>query len=235
SWDSALVAVDDYAAGATDAADLLVPYRLAVVGALEGAIPLGDARARRPERRVGLEDEPELAAERAWLDGVLALIAADPIGLDRARAALTASGGEWTSILDRSLAGFARALAGDSAGAALHLAGLEAESIETSLHLRYGDAHPFLNGVHRLTAARWLLGAGDTLSARRLLPWHEVILPAPLYRLQLANQVLATPALRLRQALAEAAGRHRQAEELELLYRARRGSDPKQAEARRRP
>ena len=234
-WDSALVAIDAYTAGATDPADLLVGYRLAVVGVLDGALPPDAARARRPERRVTPGDDPDMVAERAWLDGVLALAAADPVGLDRARADLAGSGGAWTGILDRSLAGLARALAGDSVGAATDLVALERESIETSLHSRYGATHPFLNGVHRLTAARWLLAAGDTLSARRLLPWHEVILPAPLFRLQLANQVLATPALRLRQALAETAGRDRQAEEYEMLYRARRGADPNGAEPRRAP
>jgi hypothetical protein len=35
--------------------------------------------------------------------------------------------------------------------------------------------HPYITAIHRPAAARWMLDAGDTLQALRLLRWHEAI------------------------------------------------------------
>ena len=220
-WDSALVAADRYAASATDATGTLFPYQIAVSGAWAGALDPETARARRPTPGLARETPPAVAAETAWLDGVLASAAASGPALALARDRLVDSGGEWSGLLDRSLDAFATALAGDTVGAARQLVALEQESAAVGAHGGYGPAHPFLNGIQRLSAARWLLAAGDTVAARTLLPWHEAVFPGRLYRLQLANQVLATPALRLRRELAEAAGRPREAAAYDALFRER--------------
>lgn len=222
-WDSALVAADRYSASAADPAGTLFPYQIAVTGAWAGAVDPDAAGARRPTAGLAGETPPAIAAETAWLDGVLAFATGSAAELVRARHRLADSGGEWSGLLDRSLDAFAAALEGDTVGAARRLVALERESAEAGAHRAYGADHPFLNGIHRLSAARWLLAAGDTVAARWLLPWHEAVFPARLYRLRLANQVLATPALRLRWALAEAAGRPPEAAGYEALFRERWG------------
>ena len=219
-WDSALVAIDAYAAAASDPEDLLHPYRLAVVGVWEGALPVTAARERRPGAGSSPEVEAAMRAEIAWLDGLIAAAVGDPAGLARARDALT-DGTDWAPLLDRSLAALALAVDGDTLGAARALSALELESAEQGLHADYGPDHPFLNGVHRLTAARWLMAHDDPITARRLLSWHEVVLPGRLYRLMLANQVMTAPALRIRWQLARAAGQSRQAALYERLFRER--------------
>lgn len=220
-WDSATVAADTYAASAMRLDDLVLPYQIAVVGAWAGAVDPDRARTRRPGPRTPVHSEPDLAAETAWLDGLLALTLGDGEALSRARVGLAASGGRWREVLDRSLAAFGTAIAGDTVSAARSLADLERSRAAAGDQFAYGADHPFLNGVHRLTAARWLLEAGDTVSARRLLPWYEAVFPSHLNRLQLANEVLAAPALRLRWALADAAGREREAARFEARFRER--------------
>lgn len=204
-WDSALVAARRYAASASEGADFMLPYRLAVMGVVGGALGTERAEIERPglARLAADPDREELVAELAWLDGILALVAGDPAALDAARRRIQEGGGEWRALLDRSLEGIAMALEGDSLGAARSLAALEVENADVGAHFEFGEAHPILNGVHRVLAARWLLGAGDAAAARALLRWHDAVLPGPLYRLVLASEVMATPALRMRLDLEE--------------------------------
>jgi hypothetical protein len=74
-----------------------------------------------------------------------------------------------TVFNDRSLAALDRALAGDSTQAGHALASLEWEcaGLWTCGLSNYDLA------VHHLASARWLLAAGDTAQAARLLRWHE--------------------------------------------------------------
>lgn len=206
AWDSALVAADRYAASASRPAESLLPYQVGVAGAWAGALDTGAAGARRPDLSAASADPPDLRAEAAWLDGLLAFSARDGPALARAREALAANEGEGSQYLDRSLRAFETYLADGPGPAGRRLEALETEAAAARFHRRLGDVHPFFNAVNRLTAARWLLETGDTVSVRRLLPWYEVVLPAPLYRLSLANAVLAGEALRLRSDLARATG-----------------------------
>lgn len=222
AWDSALVAADEYGAVASRAVDRILPYRIAVVGTWAGGLDATEAEARRPRTDALSGRDPELAAEIAWLDGVLAFAENDRDALGRAREALREGDGHWREPLVRSLDGFDMALGGDWGQAGRVLAKAARESADGELQFGYGEAHPFLDGVQRLEAARLLLESGDTVSARPLLTWYEVVLPGELYRLALANQVLAAPAFALRADIARAVGLDREASRFEELRAERR-------------
>jgi hypothetical protein len=73
---------------------------------------------------------------------------------------------------------------------------LEWESAERTAHNEYGRYHPFLNAVDRLTASPWLLAAGDTAQAARLLTWHQAIFWYGQHRfLKPVNNIVAPIAL----------------------------------------
>lgn len=218
-WDSALVAADQAARVGSGPTDLLLPYQIAVVGAWAGSLDAEAAHARRPSG-ASLTADPDVQAEVLWLDGILALTLGDAQGMARAAGALPAEVPDAPQLL-RSLEILQGGLEGDRGAAARALRDLEREMARDAHHFRFGTSHPFLNGVHRITAARWFLQAGDTLSARELLPWYEVVLPGELHRVSMANQVLGTPALRMRADLAAAAGREREAAELQEQHRLR--------------
>jgi hypothetical protein len=222
SWDSALAAADAYRAGASRPEQALLPYQIAVVGAWAGGVAADEAAARRPRVGADLQSRPDLTDEVAWLDGILGLVQADSEALASGRRALQASPTEGSTWLQRSLKAMATALNGDPAGGGRALADLETEMADRGVMATLGLVHPFLDGLPRLTAARWLLEAGDTLAARRLLPWYEVVLPGEQYRMALANQVLAGDAMALRARLAREAGRLGEAGALERRRTARR-------------
>jgi hypothetical protein len=205
AWDSALVAADAYASTGTEPEALLVPYQIAAVGSWLGAVDSSDAVARRPaQQRLGAAGG-DLAGEAAWLDGLVGLATMNRGEVSAARDALARdTSGYWNELLDRSLAAFQTALEGDYASAGLDLADLERRIAEEGLRNGIGRVHPFLNGVDRLAGARWLLAAGDTLTARALLPWYQAVLSEGLYRLDLANHTLAPAARALQQGLSTA-------------------------------
>jgi hypothetical protein len=106
----------------------------------------------------------------AWLDGVLAARRGDRPALSAARAALRQAGPD-AALLDRSLAAFELALGGDTRGAGQALATLEWKLAERPI---FGSSRETcLMAFNRLAASRWLLAAGDTAQAARLLTWHE--------------------------------------------------------------
>lgn len=166
----------DWAGGASIAADAAIPskapfgpmanYGLGVVGAWLGEVPPEQARALRPP---GEAERPSDAAERRWLDGILAYAVRDPAGLDSARADLADHPAEHSDRLASALETFSLALAGDSAAAGRRLADLEEEAVDTGAHDRYGRLHPWLTPLDRLAAGRWLAASGDTLRALQLL------------------------------------------------------------------
>jgi hypothetical protein len=110
---------------------------------------------------------PAFKAELAWLDGILAAARQDRVGLASARAAVEAAGD--TSIARPwlvSLVAFELALRGNRRVAASQL---------STLDIPVG--HPIRGAIHRMAAASWLLEAGDTSNALKLLTWHEAIGP----------------------------------------------------------
>ena len=188
AWDSALVAADSLVSRKSTLDVQVLRYRFAVAAAWLGAVSPAEASRRRPAET---RDSVETAAELAWLDGVLAVARRDRPALARARESLRASGGKAIPDLDRSLAGFDTHLRGDNARAGTELARLERERAQL---LRDEDAHPFLAGIDRLAASRWLAAAGDTAQAIGLLRWTETVL-APHYGWMFTNLALAGPAL----------------------------------------
>jgi len=203
AWDSAEVAMDRWRRLTNDSAATLSTYGLAVAGAHLGSVDRGRAAATRPGQ---VPTWPEGRAELAWLDGVLAHASGDAAGLARARRQVRESGSAEADLLERSLAAFAVELTGDRRAAARALAAVEWESAEHSRHHGYGRHHPYFNSVNRLSASRWLLAAGDTAQAARLLTWHEAVFWDVHRFLGLANAVFAAPALFERARIEEASG-----------------------------
>gem|GEM_PF-577710 len=187
AWDSALVASDSAVAVDPGPNSALEAYRLAVLGAWIGALDPSEAVGRQRRAWLALEqmpaDPPPITtpARLAWLDGVLAYARGDRQGIAQARRALRqrpmpAAAADVqeiaravTSFNDRSLAAFDKALAGDRTGAGHALAALEWECVG----LWACGVNNYDIAVHHLASARWLLAAGDTAQAARLLRWHE--------------------------------------------------------------
>lgn len=190
AWDSALVVADRAVTTSEGGEPLLRALRLAVIGEWLGAVEPRRAAEWRSalERRLdGLD--PGERTEIAWLDGLAAFARSDPAGVAGARARLagvTTGSADATagtaaddsllvSTLDRSLAALALALDGRTEAAADSLLALERMRAERHLFRRYGNRHPYLTAVNRLTAAEWLTAAGRPDEAAWLLRWHQSI------------------------------------------------------------
>ena len=180
AWDSALVAMDSATRINPASANGLHGYRLATVGAWLGAVEPSAASAWRERVTVALgrmrpQDgtmRPQDRAELAWVDGLEAATRRDGAALARARQALRQTRAPEVGPMDSSLAAFAHDLAGDRRRALALLVALEQD------RHRVSNSHPFLSGVNRLTASRWLSATGDVgdaADAARLLTWHEAI------------------------------------------------------------
>jgi tetratricopeptide (TPR) repeat protein len=206
AWDSSLVALDGYVARVSAPTAPLYAYRMAVVGAWLGALSADVALARRA---AAVRDTANLApasrAELAWLDGILAVTSRDTKALAAARHALR--GGDSTSarMLDRSLAAFADALAGERDRATDSMVALERERAERGLSRYSSDAHPFLTAVDRLAAGRWLRERGQPGDAARVLTWFEAVL-WPLRETRQANATVEGLAYLERARVAESLG-----------------------------
>ncbi|MEO6055645.1 MAG: hypothetical protein ABIQ49_02290, partial [Gemmatimonadales bacterium] len=176
-WDSALVVLDQFQklGAGTDSTAPIRAYRLAAVGAWLGALPPEAATRRRGSawaaaRLLG----GDARTEAAWLDGLLAIVRRDRRALAAARSEVHAAAlaaGDSSGFFDRSLAGFDLYLAGSPRQAAQALAALEWEQAEEYSPRRF--AIPPTMPINRLAAAQWLLAAGDTAQAARLLNWVD--------------------------------------------------------------
>jgi TolB-like protein len=164
AWDSALAELDRLAGQGGEHA--IAPYRVAVLGVLTTALDSSAALARRAAARRAAAG-PARAAEIAWLDGVLAATRRDLPGLDAATAAVLATRDSVRVPLAYSLQALRQALEGDPRGAGRLLARLEWEL--AALPWEGGDDHPAFRAVNRQAGARWLMAAGDTVQARRML------------------------------------------------------------------
>jgi serine/threonine protein kinase len=201
AWDSALVTMDRAARGNAGPLTGLHGYRLAAVGvwlrAVEPAVAAGwrDRAADAFDRM-----RPEHRAELAWVDGLLAATRRDSAALARAREALQQTRAPEVGLLDSSLVAFARDLAGDRRRARELLVALERDRHYDS------NGHPYLTGVNRLTASRWLSAEGDAAGAARLLTWHEAIGDPAHPQALHANALLAPFAYLARARIEEAHG-----------------------------
>ncbi|HEY7635825.1 MAG TPA: serine/threonine-protein kinase [Gemmatimonadales bacterium] len=180
AWDSSLSTMEEVGRLGVidDTSTALSAYRLAVTGAWLGALPAARAaRVRRAAARLIRPGDSSRRGELAYLDGILAATQRDPRALAGARAALAGPESNG-AILERSLAAFDLALTGDRKAAGSKLAELEWQLADRG----GGDleAHPYRRAISRLAASEWLLAAGDTTQALRLLAWHEAItVPVP--------------------------------------------------------
>jgi len=219
-WDSALVVMNKVASirpGALVGGSPLFAvenYGLAVLGAWLGVTTPADADRRRPaavaliEGLPSAEDRPEPRGRVAWLDGLLAFRRADRQGIARARIAAGRSGSVQSERIDRSLAAFGRALAGDRGGAGRDLADL----VESCAEHASCDTFTPSMAVQRLAAAQWLVEAGDKQRGARLLRWQDAIPSGPQW-VSTTDYALAGPAYLARARLEESAGDPRRARE----------------------
>ena len=183
SWDSALANIGravrlEPNRKSDEGPTALDEYSLAVLGVWLGAVDATDAVRRRPAAReaiAGFQDENVRRfsyGDLAWLDGLLAFARQDLKGITQASEDARADPD--AQVLRRSLAAFSRALSGDRAAAGRELAALEWACVNR----RMCGAPRFSAPIHRLTAGTWLLEAGDTAQAARLLTWHEAAVGA---------------------------------------------------------
>jgi tetratricopeptide (TPR) repeat protein len=169
-WDSAIVVADSAARANAKPIGILLSYRLVAIGVWLGAVDtVAGADWRRRGATVAYQLPPAERAELAWTDGLLAGAQRDARALARARETLRGSGAPEVGRLDSSLAAFGRELAGDRRGAIALLVALELDRHRPSTE------HPYVAGVNRLVASRWLAAEGDTSRAMRLLTWSESI------------------------------------------------------------
>lgn len=206
AWDRALEALDRWVAISSDPQTPLRAYGFAVLGTWMGAVSPDQARQRRAAAvRSAAASDPEGRAELAWLDGVLAWSGGDVESLEDARERARHSGGDHAGQLAASLDALRSAVTGEREKAARALATLELRRADVGAN----DVlipHPLMAAVHRLTAARGLLAAGDTAEATRLLNWHETQFWIARVHAELANRIAEPLALLERARIAEARG-----------------------------
>src|SRR5215207_7007923 len=196
-------------AGTTDAT--LQAYALMAVGTIFGGVGAHDAaRLRRGLNGMELASAAD-SAELLWLDGLVAFRAGDKEALGRAREQLGRMQYEYAGWLDRSLAAFEDAAAGDTARAAAELADLEEEKAQRHLYAVYEPAHPYHTAVNRLMGARWLVELEALDRAARLLTWHEAIRWGATNPEEWINRMLEPLAMLERARIEGAQGRTRHA------------------------
>jgi hypothetical protein len=170
AWDSAVVAMARYVPGASDSTAALRNYQLVAAGVLVDAVDPGEAVRPAEAAHSAAALDPAEGPDVAWLDGVLAARRGDRPAMTAARAALRRAGPDG-ALLDRSLAAFELSLGGETRRAGEALAALEWELAERPI--LGSSRETLLMAFDRLVASRWLLAAGDTAQAARLLTWHE--------------------------------------------------------------
>jgi tetratricopeptide (TPR) repeat protein len=201
AWDSALATMAEAVRLQPEPADAQGPppvtalseYGIAAFGEWLGALDSTAANQRRPPARLllsGSQDSTQRAqmlVALAWFDGMVAFARRDRAGLEQARRDGLASGHSQSKWLDRSLRAFGRALDGDRAVAGRELARLEWACAD---QWDCGTVYPNI-AVQRLAAASWLLEAGDSAQAARLLVWHEAMQPGVFWAFSFAATPLA--------------------------------------------
>ena len=187
-WDSALIVMDQAVATYQEPLGRrslpVENYAMAVLGAWLGTVDPVQADRRRfgaiaavgqlREEGSGFwrRERSMLRDTRgwvAWLDGLLGFARRDRRAIQAAREEAGRSGYLRTDLVDRSLAAFDRALAGERGQAGRELVELEESCIREE---NCSSAVPDI-AVQRMMAAAWLREDGDLESARRLLRWHD--------------------------------------------------------------
>ena len=165
AWDSTAVAIEEYARRSRDPIAPVHAYRMAVYGVWLGALDFevaSEAREAVAGAVEGLIDR--YATEVPFLDGVLAASQQDDDGIERALRELDGLETAQAAWFRGALSAFQIALQGNTAEAGRQLAAQE-------LRGSFG----FIRPLTRLAAADWLMQAGETREAERLLRWHEAV------------------------------------------------------------
>ncbi len=167
AWDSTAIAMEEYVRWSRDPNAPVRVYRMAVYGVWLGALDVEIAReARDAVTGVVGNLNDFFAAEVPFLDGVLAASQQDEGAIQRALRELD---GRETLAAERfrgALSAFQLALRGNTAEAGRQLAAQERRGSFSTLR-----------PIARLAAADWLMQAGETREAERLLRWHEAVSP----------------------------------------------------------
>jgi hypothetical protein len=222
AWDPAFASARQYARATANPRGALWAFGLATTGAWLGAVPPDSAALLRDAaQRSDSGRGPAGAAEIAWLDGILACARGDRNALASSRRTLATNSEPSARMLDRSLAAFDTAMSGRQTDAGRSLAALEWENANASWAFRNGGAHPFIAAVDRFAAGRWLLSAGDTAEAIRLLRLQESDLPADLHPMPSANLIVGTLAYPALERIESARGHSAQARRSAALFRER--------------
>jgi hypothetical protein len=182
AWDSALAVMHEAILAepnplADAPANAVDEYGMAVLGAWLGAINPAEADRRQDGAKAAIMavgdsgGKSQLESSFAWLNGVLAFSRGDRKGLQKSREDARRRGLLNWDRIDRSLGAFERALHGDRKRAGRELAKLEWDCATACVN---GNEFVTPNiAIDRLAAATWLLEAGDTAQAARLLIWHQ--------------------------------------------------------------
>jgi tetratricopeptide (TPR) repeat protein/TolB-like protein len=183
-WDSALVVMDAATASYQGTfGRTLLPvesYAMTVLGGWLGTVDSREADRRRAGALAAVARTPDQGTsprtllqdtrgKMAWLDGLLGFARRDRRAIQSARVEAGRSGYFRADLIDRSLAAFDKALAGDRRSAGRQLARLEEECIADE---NCPGMTPHI-AVQRMMAAEWLSEAGDVETARRLLRWED--------------------------------------------------------------
>jgi predicted Ser/Thr protein kinase len=231
-WDAAMSAAERYVRAGTHPRAALWSYGLAATGVWLGTVPAATAAVLRElALRSTAGQSANGAAELAWLDGLVAHALTDRARLSEAVAGLRRNSARSAPTLIESLEALAAGLAGDREEAARRLAALEWDSADRGWHTGFGQAHPYVNSVNRLAAGRWLLEAGDTAEAARLLLWHRAVLGGGLHPLPAVNAALGNLALFELAQIEEARSRPELARLYNLLFLERYDRPPPQHRA----
>ncbi|MCK5489979.1 MAG: hypothetical protein KAI98_08315, partial [Gemmatimonadetes bacterium] len=163
AWDSTLVALDRYTRESSDDRAPLKAFKLTAIGEWLGGVPAGTSDQYLPRATAsaeGMQDPDARAIERAmfyYTGGVLAASRQDANALRQADHQLTAIDNREARTAQRALAAYALELRGSVAEAA------------DSLHEVTWRPPRRMVSINRINASRWLLAAGDTARATKLL------------------------------------------------------------------
>jgi tetratricopeptide (TPR) repeat protein/TolB-like protein len=169
AWDSAMIAMDAYAAHSTDSMAGFDLYRFAVVGAWVGGLDPQLAVVRRPIPEDRDRYSEEFRVFGTWLDGILAVAQHDSVGLGQAWSRLQGV----DTALARSLMAFQLESRGQRRPAA--------ESLYIMAYRLPEQRERTIRMVNRLAAARWLAAEGDPDRAAPLLLWPQAAIGNPWY------------------------------------------------------
>jgi len=163
AWDSTLVALDRYTRESSDDRAPLLAFKMAAIGEWLGGVPPATSDRYLPRAVVvaeGIEDPQERTIERAmlhYMGGVLASSRQDATTLRRTHPQLDSFDHRVARDAQQALAAYR-----------LQLRGNVAEAADSLYQVTWRSPWQMVS-INRLNASRWLLAAGDTARATKLL------------------------------------------------------------------